>query len=158
MQRGSIIFLKAAVIFMGLAVLMLCLLWLPKTANNAAETNPELAYLRLPVLLGLYATTIPFFLALYHSIRLLSLFEHETAFSREAIIPMKKIRDSALVIAALYVGGMFFLGVQNALHPGIALLGLMIAIISVLIGLFAVILKALFAKGLTIQSENELVI
>ena len=54
MKRGSTLFLKIAVILIGIPVLALCIFLLPQIANvhlkNAA--NPDWAYMIYPILIG----------------------------------------------------------------------------------------------------------
>ncbi len=64
MKEGTTTLLKVAVLIIGLAVVALCVFWLPGLATYSAEMNPEYAYLRVPVLVGVYLTLIPFILAL----------------------------------------------------------------------------------------------
>ena len=42
MKRGTTLFLKIAVILIGIPVLALCIFLVPEIANNAAELHPEL--------------------------------------------------------------------------------------------------------------------
>ncbi|MGA8942773.1 MAG: DUF2975 domain-containing protein, partial [Thermoactinomyces sp.] len=62
MKRGSTLFLKIAVILIGIPVLALCIFWLPSFAN----------YLSYIVLIIVYATAVPFFFALYQALKLLN--------------------------------------------------------------------------------------
>jgi hypothetical protein len=55
MKLCSTIFLKIVVILIGIPVLGLCVLWLPSAAD----------YLHYPILIGVYATVVTFFFALY---------------------------------------------------------------------------------------------
>ncbi|MCJ8009301.1 DUF2975 domain-containing protein [Lederbergia wuyishanensis] len=158
MKRGSTTFLKLAVLFIGVIILVLCIFWLPWEARHAAEMNPEYAYLRYPVLFGLYITAIPFFLALYQSLKLLIYVEKNNAFSKLAVTSLKYIMRCANTITILYVVGFFFLVSQNAMHPGIALVGFTIIFTSLIISLFSAVLQALLKNALDIKSENDLTI
>jgi hypothetical protein len=59
-EKTSTFFLKSAVILTGLAIVGLSMYGLPELAAFSAMKNLEFAYLKLPVLLGLYTTEIPF--------------------------------------------------------------------------------------------------
>ena len=56
------------------------------------------------------------------------------------------IKYCASMISVLYVIGMILLGTQNALHPGIAIIGLVILFASTVILLFTAVLQELFKK------------
>lgn len=109
MKRGSTIFLKIAVFLIGVIVLSLCIFFLPWLANDTAEMFPEFAFLQYPVLLGLYVTTIPFFVALYQAIRLLKLIDNEDAFSESSVNSLNLIKYCAITISILYVIGPSYL-------------------------------------------------
>lgn len=158
MDKKFIVFLKCAIYFIGLIVFGLCVFWLPMMANEAAALEPKLAYLKYPVLIGLYMTAIPFFYALYQTIRLLNLINQEHAFSKNAILSLKGVKLSAIFIVIIYIIGLVFLGSQSALHPGIALMGLTIVFTSILIAVFTAVLQELFRSALEIKIENDLTV
>lgn len=158
MKRGSTIFLKIAVFLIGVIVLSLCIFFLPWLANDTAEMFPEFAFLQYPVLLGLYLTTIPFFVALYQAIRLLKLIDNEDAFSESSVNSLNLIKYCAITISILYVIGSILLMSQSALHPGIAIIGFIIFFASVVIAVFAGVLQKLLRNTLEIKSENDLTV
>ena len=51
MKRGSTLFLKIAVILIGIPVLALCIFLVPEIANFAAELYPDIAYMKYLVLI-----------------------------------------------------------------------------------------------------------
>ena len=61
------LFLKVVVILIGIPVLALCIFWVPGFAN----------YLHYAILIGVYATAITFFFALYQALKLLSYIDCE---------------------------------------------------------------------------------
>ncbi|MFD1848577.1 DUF2975 domain-containing protein [Oceanobacillus bengalensis] len=158
MKRGSTIFLKIAVFLIGVIVLSLCIFFLPWLANDTAEIFPEFAFLQYPVLLGLYLTTIPFFVALYQAIRLLKLIDNEDAFSESSVNSLNLIKYCAITISILYVIGSILLMSQSALHPGIAIIGFIIIFASIVIAVFAGVLQKLLRNALDIKSENDLTV
>ncbi|MBS4209518.1 DUF2975 domain-containing protein [Bacillus sp. FJAT-50079] len=155
MKQGKITFLKTTIYVIGLVILCLCVFALPSLARYSAEMNPEYAYLQYPVLIGLYLTAIPFFFALYQVLKLLNYIENNHAFSELALHALNQVKHCAVIIIILYVIGMVFLGSQNALHPGIALIGFVILFSTIVIFFFAAVLQELLKNGLTIKLENE---
>ncbi|WP_337019087.1 DUF2975 domain-containing protein [Oceanobacillus massiliensis] len=158
MKRGSTIFLKTAVFLIGVIVLALCIFLLPWLANDTAEIFSEFAYLQYPVLIGLYLTAIPLFIALYQAIRLLRFIDNEDAFSESSVNSLKLIKYSAITISILYVIGAVLLMSQNALHPGVAIIGFIIFFASAVIAVFAGVLQKLLRNAIDIKSENDLTV
>ncbi|KNE19162.1 DUF2975 domain-containing protein [Virgibacillus pantothenticus] len=155
MKRGAVTALKAAIFAIGIVVLGLCIFALPSLAKSSAEMFPEFAYLRYPVLLGLYLTAVPFFYALYQAMKLLHFIDNRMAFSDLAVYTLVRIKYCASMISILYVIGMIFLLTQNALHPSIAIMGLVILFSSIVIMLFSAVLQSLFKNALIMRLENE---
>ena len=158
MNRGSTFFLKAAVFLIGFIVLALCIFLLPWLASDTAEMFPEFAFLQYPVLIGLYVTTIPLFVALYQALRLLKLIDNKDAFSELSVTSLKRIKYCAITISILYVIGAIFLMSQNALHPGLAIIGFIIFFASAVIAVFAGVLQKLLRNVIDIKSENDLTV
>jgi len=57
--------LKIALVLLGVPVFILSVLGLFWLANNPA--NPSYAYMLYPILVGIYLSTIPFYIALYQA-------------------------------------------------------------------------------------------
>ncbi|MGM0851243.1 MAG: DUF2975 domain-containing protein [Bacillota bacterium] len=158
MKRGTTIFFKGAVMAIGAIVFILCVVWLPTMAKHSADLFPEFAYLKWPILIGLYLTAVPFNLALYQAFKLLKCIEMKHAFSGKAIVALHRIKLYALLITAIYVTGIVFLLIQHALHPGIAMVGVIISFASVSISIFAAVLQELLRNALELKSENDLTV
>lgn len=157
MKRGTTTFLKVAIFILGIIIFALCI-WLPGLAKDAAEMNPEYAYLRFPVLVGSYIPAIPFYFALYQALKLLSYIDNENAFSELAVISLRHIKSCAIIISILYIIGLFLLVLQNALHPGIAIIGLAIIFASFVVSVFSALLQELLRRALELKSENDLTV
>nr|WP_156505916.1 DUF2975 domain-containing protein [Bacillus sp. SJS] len=157
-KQYKITFLKITIFIIGLTILSLCIFLLPNLARDAAVMDPENAYLKIPVLMGLYLTAIPFFLALYQALKILNYIKRKDAFTDLSVISLGYVRNCAIAIIVLYVIGMIMLTVLNALHPGIALLGIVIIFASLVIAVFSAILQELLRNAIQLKSENELTV
>ncbi len=157
MERGKVIFLKVAVILLGVIILVSCTL-LPELAKYTAEMYPEYAYLQYPVLFGIYITVIPFYIALFQAYKLLNYIETKNAFSQLSVRSLHTIQRCAVTISILYVNGMVGLLIFNALHPGIFLVGMAIIFTSFVVAVFAMVLQALLKSALEMKEENELTV
>lgn len=158
MKQHKITLLKITIFIIGLTILSLCIFLLPNLARDAAVINPEYAYLKKPVLIGLYLTAIPFFLALYQALKILNYIKGKDAFTDLSVISLGYIRNCAIAIIVLYVFGMILLTVLNALHPGIALMGVVIIFASLVIAVFSAILQELLRSAIELKSENDLTV
>ncbi len=155
MNKFGVVSLRISVALVALIILLLCVFWLPYMARISAEQNPEYAYLRYPVLYGLYITTIPFYLGIFHTFKLLNLISKNTAFTEEACESLRYINRYTVIEIILYFIGMVFLAFNKALHPGIFILGVVIMFACFIISVFALVLKALLSKVIEIKNEND---
>ncbi|MEY8191642.1 DUF2975 domain-containing protein [Peribacillus simplex] len=160
MKLGTTLFLKIAVILIGLPVLALCIFFVPEIANFAAELYPDMTYLKYLVLIDLYASAIPFYFALYQAFKLLSYIDKNKAFSELSVRALKTIKNCAITISGLYVVGMplFYLIAEMDDAPGIILIGMVVIFASMVIAVFAAVLQRLLQEAIDIKSENDLIV
>ncbi|MNI33240.1 hypothetical protein D3C73_871780 [compost metagenome] len=160
MERGTTLFLKVAVILIGMPVLALCIFLVPEIANFAAELYPAHTYLKYLVFIDLYATAIPFYFALYQAFKLLSYIDKNKAFSELSVRVLKKIKFCAITISSLYVVGMplFYLIAEKDDAPGLILIGMVMIFASMVIAVFAAVLQRLLQNAIDIKSENDLTV
>lgn len=160
MKRGSTLFLRIAVILIGIPVLALCIFLVPEIANFALELYPDISYLKYLVYIDLYALAIPFYFALYQAFTLLSYIDRNKAFSELSVRALKKIKYSAISISLLLMAGMplFYLIAEMDDAPGIILIGLVLIFASMVIAVFAAVLQRLLQEAIDIKSENDLTV
>ncbi|MEK3933806.1 DUF2975 domain-containing protein [Sporosarcina sp. FSL W7-1349] len=160
MKQGSTLFLKLAVILMGIPVLALCIFLVPEIANFAAELYPDHGFLKYLVLIDLYAAVIPFYVALYQAFKLLVLIDKNSAFSDLSVAALKNIKYCGVAISLLYVAGLplFYLIAEKDDAPGIIVIGMVIVFASMVIAVFAAVLQKLLQEAILIKSENDLTV
>jgi len=160
MKRGTTLFLKAAVILIGLPVLALCIFVVPEIANYTAELYPDMAFLKYFLLTDLYASAIPFYFALYQAFKLLNYIDKNKAFSERSVQALKNIKKCAITISGLYVAGLplFYLLAEKDDAPGVIAIGLVVIFASVVIAVFAAVLQRLLKEAIDIKSENDLTV
>jgi hypothetical protein len=154
MKQGSTIFLRAVVILIGLFILALCVFALP----IGIQTD-QVGYYR-PILWGLYLPAIPFFFALYQTMRLLGNIDRNEAFSELSVGTLKNIKYSAVGIATLFTAGMpyIYYAADKDDAPGVLAAALVIAFASLVIATFAAVLQKLIQNAVDIKSENDLTV
>lgn len=158
MKRMTIPLFQIGVLFITLCILLLCIFWLPSTAAFFAEDAPEYAYLRYPLLIGIYLTVLPFLFAIVEVLKLSRRVAVNDAFSDQSVKHLKHIKISAVLITLMYLAGFLVLSQLVDLSPGIGLLGILIMLASLMIGLIAGILEELLRKALAIKEENDLTV
>lgn len=160
MNRMSTIFLKIALVLIGIPILALCIFLVPKVANYSAELFPNIAYIKYLVFIYLYVTAIPFYFALYQAFKLLSYIDKNKAFSGLSVRALKNIKYCAVTISIFYAAGMpvFYLMAEIDDAPGIIVIGLVIIFASMVIAAFAAVLQKLLKEAIDIKSENDLTV
>ena len=161
MKQGTTLFLKIVVILIGIPILAVCIFGLSRLSPNSPYWQlPELANLQYPILIGMYTAMIPFFFALYQTLKLLSYIDKNQAFSQISVIALKKIKYCAIAIIILYVVlEMPFLYLLTKVDdaPGIVI-GLVVIFASMVIAVFAAVLQRLLQEAMDIKSENDLTV
>ncbi len=158
MKRGTTIFLKLAVLLIGVPILALCIFGIPWLANN--PVNPNYAGALYPIVIMMYVSVIPFIVALYQAFRLLSYIDKNEAFSLISVKSLKTIKYCAIVISSLYFVMLPFVYVvaEKDDAPGLILMGMVPIFASLVIALFSAVLQRLLQEAIDIKSENDLVV
>ncbi len=163
MKQTSTLFLKAAVIFIGIPVLAACLFLLPQIANEAneaAQKGSDLAFVVYGILMIMYVSAVPFYFALYQSFNLLTYIDLNQAFSHMSVRSLQKIKRCALTISGLYTVALPFVYIMAEVDdaPGLILVGMVPIFASLVIAVFAAVLQRLLKEAIDIKSENDLTV
>jgi len=154
MKHGSTLFLRLIVLVIGLAVFALCVLALP-TGIESDETG----YYR-PILIGMYVTVIPFYIAMFQTLKLLNYVDKNTAFSQASVKALKYIKYCAASISILYAASLpyFYFAAQQDDAPGVVVIGMILTFAPLVIAVFAAVLQILLRNAIAIKSENDLTV
>ncbi|MFE6799167.1 DUF2975 domain-containing protein [Paenibacillus chitinolyticus] len=159
MNKATTLFLKLAVILMGIPVLALCIFLVPNAANFASELYPTIASMKYLVFILMYGAAIPFYFALYQAFNLLRYMDKSKSFSQLSVHALKNIKHCAITISSLYVLGMPLIHfIAKKVDPPIGLLGFIIIFSSLVIAFFAAVLQRLLQEAINIKSENDLTV
>ncbi len=147
-------FLRAVIFLIGIGVLALCIVVLPRIIGSIDVGGYD------PILLGMYVPAIPFFLALYQALKLLGYIDENSAFSPLSVTALKNIKYCAIAISALYTVGMPYIVrvAEQDDAPGVVAIGLVIIFASFVIAIFAAVLQSLLQNAIAIKSENDLTV
>ena|SRR3989338_3915086 len=160
MKRVSTNFLRFIIFFIGMGVLALCIFALPAMWKGGSEEFPMASRAIFLIMIGLYATAVPFFIALWQALKLLRSIDQNTAFSEVSVKALKNIKYCAISIAILYMGGvpLLFPIADADDAPGLLVMGMVIACAPIVVAVFAAILQRLLQDAIDIKSENDLTV
>ena len=157
MKRVSTLFLRIAVVLMGIPILALCIFLVPNIGEFVGELIPNIAYIQYFVIFYFYLTAIPFYFALYQAFKLLSYIDKNEAFSELSVKALKNIKYSAITISVLYVISLPLCYIVAEIDdaPGIIVIGLILIFACMVIAVFAAVLQRLLQEVNDIKSEND---
>lgn len=156
-MKRETLFLRLAVIILGLPIAgFLAFL----TYDFITVPKKDGFSLFIPMVLVLYVSAIPYFFALFQTMKLLGQIDRNEAFSITSVNALKNIKRCAIVISGLFIVDIPFLyriaEIDDA--PGVLLFSLMIIFASIVIAVFAAVLQKLLTNALEMKSENDLTI
>src|SRR5688572_19075403 len=101
MKRIPTLFLQLVIIGIGLGALAFFIFAVPAIGKGIAGEFSQLAYLRYPVMIGMWAVAIPFFIILHQGLVLLRSIDANTIFSDASIRVLRRIKRCAIVIGII---------------------------------------------------------
>jgi hypothetical protein len=151
-KRASTLFLRAVIVIIGAAVAAVCIFALPGGVTSGSIFGP--------IAVNLYMAAIPFFIALYQGLKLLSYIDHDKAFSVSSIKALGIIKYCAGTIGGIFAVllPLLFAIAQQDDAPGVAGLGLIITFGSFAIAILATVMQKLIKNAIDIKSENDLTV
>lgn len=155
MKRSSTTFLKMALFLMGAPILALAIYGVFYLVGNPA--NPEYAKILYPAIIIMYISVIPYCTTLYQAFRLLVLIDNNEGFSTISVEALNKIKYCALTISVLYAVMLPFVFqmAQKDDAPGLVIIGMIPVFASLVIAVFAAVLRRLLQEAIDIKSEND---
>lgn len=159
-NKVTTLFLKIAVIFIGLPILALCIFVVPAIGRFAEELLPNIILIKFLVIAFFYVAAVPFYIALYQAFKLLTYIDKNKAFSKISVKSLKVIKFCANTISGLFVLGLplFYFVADADDAPGIIVIALVIIFASMIIAVFAAVLQRLLQEAIDIKSENDLTV
>ena len=160
MKQGSTHFLRFTTFLFGIVVLAICIFGLPSMYKGGSEEFPTASRALLIIITILYATAVPFFIALWQTLKLLRYIDQNTAFSASSIRALRNIKYCAVAMTLLYLGCVpFLIPIAEADDaPGLVLIGAVLACSPLVIAVFAAVLERLLQNAIDIKSENDLTV
>jgi hypothetical protein len=158
-ERRTLV-LKAAVLLMGAVVLALCIFALPSIWEGGSVEFPAASTAVQLIVVGLYVTAIPFYIALWQTLKLISYIDRHTAFSDQSVKALRIIRHCANAIGVIYLLGypLLYPIAEADDAPGLLLFGLIYACLPFVVSVFATVLEKLLQSAIDMKSESELTV
>lgn len=158
MKHGTTLFLKLAVIMVGLPVLAgFCfgLYWL---ISN--PVSPVYAHILYPIVVIILLSVIPFFVALFWTFKLLGYIDAGQAFTQLSVQALQKIKLCSFAFSTAYFINMPFVYIlaEKDDAPGLILMGMVPLFAALVMSVFTAVLKRLLQEAIAIKSENDLTV
>lgn len=157
-RRVPTLFLKTAIIGIGVLVLIFCgamfpLMW-TEILKPPQYTSMIVAFVALSV------SPIPFYIALYQGFRLLQLIDANNAFSESSIRALRNITACAVAMSLLYAACMPLAWLVAELDdaPGVIVVGGVITGTALVVAVFSAVLQTLVASALAMKTEHDFTI
>lgn len=158
MQPRVTFTLKTLIAVLLLLLVMAQVGMIPAVAATTALQNPDLAFLRVPGIIGGI-----FFLALVQVVllciwKLLSLVRGEKIFSQRAFRYVDVIIGAMVVAAVLLAASLVVIYAARAVNPGILLLGVLGVVVGIALALLVVVMRGLLRKALELEQDMSEVV
>lgn len=154
-KRKLIYWLLLMLACLGLVVLVLCVLAIPYLADRTAQQNPEYQQLKVPLMLFLYLTALPFYAGVFQAMRICREILKGNEFTTQNAQSLILISYYSFSVILLYFVGAVLLLSQNALHSSIAIIILTVIFMAAAIAVFGALLSHLVQHAVLIKEEND---
>lgn len=163
MKLNSTTITKGVIYLMGFAVIAVCAILLPELAREEAvgKVNPPTSW---PFLLGAWVMSVPIFVALYQSHKLLSYIDNNKTFSSQSVKSLRNIKYCSVIFAILVVLGVMTVVITARIVDPyedvtpVFTFGFIFTFVSSVIATFTAVLQRLLQEAINIKSENDLTI
>lgn len=156
MKKASILFLQGVILLIGIVTIVI-LIRFPSTEGRAQNLDVFSIYTDPFILYG-YATSIPFFIALYNTLKLLQLIGQNKAFTSSTIIILRTIKYCAIGLSILIVIAGIYIKIfhnKNDDPAGFLAICILTTFITLIVFTVVSVFEKIVENGVDIKSENE---
>ncbi|HTE40014.1 MAG TPA: DUF2975 domain-containing protein [Steroidobacteraceae bacterium] len=158
MNAGATLFLKAVLVLIGIGALVLLLVE-PHFEGRNANATLFAIYFNDPFLAYAYIASIPFFVGLYHAIKVLGYAGRNKEFSASAVRSVRTIKYCAIAIVGFVAGGeVFIMSNDSDDRAGGVVIGALIAFASIVVATAMSVLERALQNAVDMKSENDLTV
>jgi hypothetical protein len=159
MKRSSIIFLQAAIVALGIVALAIMVRF-PLTEGAARNKDLFSIYFNPFIMYG-YAASIPFFVALYQTFKLLGYIGQNKIFSLNSMKALRTIKYCAIVLSVLIVMAGLYIRLFHAEGDdpaGFLAMCIVTTFISIVVATAAAVLGRTLQSAVEKNTENDLTV
>jgi hypothetical protein len=158
MKSGATLFLRAVLVLFGIGALVLMLVEPHLEGRNVHATNFEI-YFKDPFLAYAYIASIPFFVGLYHGIKVLGYAGRNKEFSPSTLRSVRIIKYCAMSLIGFVVGAeIYIMSIESDDRAGGVFMGVLIAFASIVVATAMAVLERALQKAVDMKSENDLTV
>ena len=158
MKRSSTIFLQIVILTIGIGALAL-MLWEPHLEGRNAHATLFEIYFKDPFLAYAYLASIPFFVALYQTFKLLEYVRKNKTFSQATVKALRTIKYCAIaIIGFVVVSVIFILFADKDDRPAGVFMRILIAFPSIVIATAAAMFERTLQNAVDLKSESDLTV
>lgn len=152
-KDGSTLFLRLVIVAVSFYVLGLCMFVLPYISLSEETEQYRV------VAMALYIPAVPFFVAVYQTMKLLRYIDKNMAFSENSVYALKIIRYCGFIIALLFGASSPLLRQVGPIGDHVFMpIAFVVMVASLAVAVFAAVLQKLLRNALDIKAENDLTV
>jgi Protein of unknown function (DUF2975) len=150
------IFLRAVIVLIGIGAVAL-LLWEPQIEGRNAHATLFEIYFKDPFLTYAYVASIPFFVGLYQTFKVLRYIGQNKAFSQATVKALRTIKYCAVAtIGFVAVSVIFIMFADKDDRPAGVFMRILIAMPSIVVATAAAMFERILQNAMDTKSENDL--
>ncbi len=154
-MKSSTVFLQSVIVLIGIGALAF-LLWEPHLEGRNQHATPFEIYFKDPFLAFAYVASIPFFVALFKTFKVLGYARQNTVFSSEALNALRTIKVCAIsIIGFVAVGECFIMMNTGEDRAGGVFMGILITFGSIVIASSAAMFERILRNALAMMSKSD---
>lgn len=157
MKQSSILFLQLVIASIGIVALVI-LIRFPLTEGRAVNLDMFHIYSDPLILYG-YTTSIPFFIALYKTFKLLEYIGQNNAFSLNSIKTLSSIKYYTIILSICIIMAGLYIKIFHDKEDdpaGYVAMCIVTTFVSLIVANVAAVFEKILQNGIDIKSENEL--
>ncbi len=156
MKQSSTIFLQVVIVLIGIMALVVMIRF-PLLEGRAANLDLFSIYTDPFILYG-YASSVPFFIALYKAFELLRYIGQNKAFSLNSVKTLRSIKYCAIVLSVLIVTAGIYIRIfhhKDDDPAGFLTVCFVTTIVTFVVATAAELFEKILQNGMDIKSEND---
>lgn len=163
-RSGSTVFARGVVYLVGAAALSVCFILLPELVREESVGKTPNLFLTISFLGSGYILSLPFFVALHQTLKLLNYIDMNKTFSHQSIKALQNIKLCAVIFGVLIVLAVVaWLSIARSIDPSedvtfIVTFGGIFTFVASILAVFVALLQKLLTEAVALKSENDLIV